>query len=144
MAQQHDTFTIGEVAARTGLSVHALRYYERQDLLVGPVGRTSGGRRAYTAVDVEWLHHCVKLRESGMPLADLTRLAALVRRGPGNEGERLEILEEHLRRVKAQIRALEDSRALIEWKVDVYSDQLRAGSAVGLWDPTRGDDGPPD
>lgn len=133
--QRQETFTIGEAAERTGLSVHALRYYERQDLLISPVQRTSGGRRSYTAVDIDWLQICVKLRESGMPLADLTRFAALVRQGPGNEDERLELLDEHRRRVDAQIHALEECRALIEWKVGVYGKHLRSGTATGLWDP---------
>ncbi|MGY0389572.1 MerR family transcriptional regulator [Nocardioides sp. WG-D5] len=134
-AQQEETFTIGEVAKRTGLSVHALRYYERQDLLIGPVQRTSGGRRIYSTVDIDWLQICVKLRESGMPLSDLTRFAALVRRGPGNESERLELLDEHRRRIETQIHALEECRALIDWKVGVYSEHLQAGTATGLWDP---------
>lgn len=133
--QQEETFTIGEVAERTGLSVHALRYYEHQDLLIGPVRRTSGGRRTYTAVDIDWLQICVRLRESGMPLADLTKFAALVRRGPGNEEDRLQILDEHRQRVEAQIQALEECRSLIEWKVDIYTEHLQAGSATGLWDP---------
>ncbi|OZM70699.1 MerR family transcriptional regulator [Amycolatopsis antarctica] len=137
-AQQQETFTIGEVAERTGLSVHALRYYERQDLLVGPVQRTSGGRRIYTAVDIDWLQICVKLRESGMPLADLARFAALVRQGSGNEDERLKLLDEHRQHIEAQIHALEECRALIEWKVGVYSKHLRAGTATGLWDPGHG------
>lgn len=135
-AQRQETFTIGEVAERTGLSVHALRYYEHQELLIGPVRRTSGGRRAYTAVDVDWLRICVRLRESGMPLADLTRFAALVRQGPGNEEDRLKLLDEHRERIEAQIQALEECRSLIEWKVGVYTEHLRAGSATGLWDPT--------
>jgi len=45
--------SIGEVAERTGLSVHALRFYEREGLLVGPVRRTAGGRRRYTGLDVD-------------------------------------------------------------------------------------------
>ncbi|WP_313566889.1 MerR family transcriptional regulator [Mobilicoccus sp.] len=130
-----ETFTIGEVADRTGLSVHALRYYEREDLLIGPVRRTAGGRRAYSPVDVDWLRILVKLRESGMPLADLTRFAALVRQGPGNEEDRLRLLEDHRLRVEAQIAALEECRSLIEWKVGVYTEHLRTGSATGLWDP---------
>ncbi|GAB2635996.1 MerR family transcriptional regulator [Gordonia jinhuaensis] len=137
-AQQQETFTIGEVAERTGLSVHTLRYYERQDLLIGPVQRTSGGRRTYTAVDIDWLQICVKLRESGMPLADLTRFATLVRQGPGNEEERLKLLDEHRQRIEAQIHALEECRALIEWKVGVYSEHLQAGTATGLWAPGHG------
>ncbi|WP_280426221.1 MerR family transcriptional regulator [Nocardia carnea] len=127
---------IGEVAERTGLSVHALRFYEREGLLVGPVQRTSGGRRRYTAADVDWLLICVKLRESGMPLADLVRFAELVRQGPGNEAERLRLLDAHEQRVEAQITALEECRAIIAWKVGVYAEHLSRGTAGGLWDPT--------
>ncbi|MDG9690247.1 MerR family transcriptional regulator [Streptomyces mutabilis] len=128
--------SIGDVAEQTGLSVHALRFYEREGLLVGPVRRTSGGRRRYSASDVDWLLICVKLRESGMPLADLKQFAELVRHGPGNEAERLRLLEAHRRRVDAQIQALEECRSVITWKVGVYADHLARGKAEGLWDPT--------
>ncbi|MFV6026694.1 MerR family transcriptional regulator [Streptomyces sp. NPDC056264] len=127
---------IGEVAERTGLSGHALRFYEREGLLVGPVQRTSGGRRRYTSSDVEWLEICVRLRESGMPLADLQRFAELVRHGPGNEAERLRLLDAHRRRVDAQIQALKECRSVIAWKVDVYAEHLARDEAGGLWDPT--------
>ncbi|MEU2246993.1 MerR family transcriptional regulator [Streptomyces sp. NPDC019224] len=131
-----DSLSIGEVAERTGLSVHALRFYERENLLVGPVARTSGGRRRYSALDVDWLLICVKLRESGMPLAELKRFAALVRQGPGNESERLRLLDAHRQRVDAQIEALEECRSVITWKVGVYADHLARDRANGLWDPT--------
>ncbi|MEE1744267.1 MULTISPECIES: MerR family transcriptional regulator [unclassified Streptomyces] len=128
--------SIGEVAGRTGLSVHALRFYEREGLLVGPVQRTSGGRRRYTSFDVDWLLICVKLRASGMPLADLKHFAELVRQGPGNEAERLRLLDAHRQRVDAQIQALEECRSVIAWKVGVYAEHLARGKAGGLWDPT--------
>ncbi|GGT20735.1 MerR family transcriptional regulator [Streptomyces tanashiensis] len=131
-----EPLSIGEVAERTGLSVHALRFYEREGLLVGPVRRTSGGRRRYTTSDVDWLLICVKLRESGMPLADLKRFAELVRHGPGNEAERLRLLDAHRQRVDAQIQALEECRSVITWKVAVYAEHLARGEAEGLWAPT--------
>ncbi|MFI5642671.1 MerR family transcriptional regulator [Streptomyces goshikiensis] len=130
------SLSIGEVAERTGLSVHALRFYEREGLLLGPVRRTTGGRRRYTASDVDWLLICVKLRESDMPLADLKHFTELVRRGPGNEMERLTLLEAHRQRVDARIRALEECRSVITGKVGVYADHLARGEAGGLWDPT--------
>ncbi|EPD97332.1 MULTISPECIES: MerR family transcriptional regulator [Streptomyces] len=130
------SLSIGEVAERTGLSVHALRFYEREGMLVGPVQRTSGGRRRYTPFDVEWLLICVRLRESGMPLADLKHFAELVRRGPGNEAERLHLLDTHRQRVDAQIQALEECRSIITWKVAVYTEHLARGAADKLWDPT--------
>ncbi|MFD4152448.1 MerR family transcriptional regulator [Streptomyces hydrogenans] len=130
------SLSIGEVAEQTGLSVHALRFYEREGLLVGPVRRSSGGRRRYTSFDVDWLLICVKLRASGMPIADLQRFAELVRQGPGNEAERLRLLDAHRLRVDAQIEALEECRSVIAWKVGVYAEHLANGEASGLWDPT--------
>ncbi|WP_111510365.1 MerR family transcriptional regulator [Mycobacterium kyogaense] len=130
------SFSIGEVAAAVGMSVHALRFYERQDLLVGPIRRTSGGRRRYTDIDIDWLRICVRLRESGMPLSELQRFAALVRQGPGNENERLALLDAQRDRVEQQIHALEQAREIIAWKTDVYRSHLQNGDA-GLWDPTR-------
>src|SRR5205085_6769738 len=88
--------SIGEVAQQTGLTVHALRYYEREGLLLTQhITRGTGGHRRYTAMDVKWLVLCIKLRASGMPLAQIRRYAELVREGPGNEQQRLELLCEH-------------------------------------------------
>src|SRR3954451_14991221 len=94
---------IGEVAELTGLTVHALRYYEREGLLLTQhVTRGAGGHRRYTPLDVKWLALCIKLGASGMPLAQIRRYAALVREGPGNEQERLELLREQQARVERQ------------------------------------------
>lgn len=130
------TFSIGEVANAVGMSVHALRFYEREGLLVGPIKRTAGGRRRYAQVDIDWLQICTKLRESGMPVAELQRFAALVRHGPGNEPERLALLDAQRDRVNQQIHALEQARNVIERKTDIYRQHIRDGNAVGLWDPT--------
>ncbi len=119
-----------------GLSVHALRFYEREGLLIGPVERTAGGRRRYSQVDVEWLKICIRLRESRMPLADLRQFAALVRSGPGNEADRLALLDAHRARVDAQLAALEQARDIITWKTQIYEQTLSAGQGRGLWDPT--------
>ncbi|MFG2837825.1 MerR family transcriptional regulator [Streptomyces zaomyceticus] len=121
----------------------ALRFCEREGLLVGPVARTSGGRRRYSATDVDRLRIRVGPRESGMPLADLERFAELVRRGPGNEAERLTLLlDGHRRRVDAHIQALEECRSLIAWKAGVHAEHLDRGRAGGLRDPTaRGAEG---
>ncbi|HWB34972.1 MAG TPA: MerR family transcriptional regulator [Rugosimonospora sp.] len=104
--------SIGEVVRRTGLSVHTLRMYEREGLLIGEVRRDDQGRRVYTAWDIEWLGNCVKFRASGMPLATIRQLAQLVREGTGNEAQRLELLREHRRRVTEQIAQLHDCLAL--------------------------------
>ena len=126
---------IGDVARETGLGVHALRFYERNKLLVDPIERTAGGRRVYTQADVEWLKVCVKLRESGMPLATMRRFAALVRQGPGNETERLELLQEHESRVRAQLASIADCLQVITGKVAIYRRHVESGVADDPWLP---------
>ncbi|WP_344412304.1 MerR family transcriptional regulator [Amycolatopsis minnesotensis] len=127
MAEVATSLSIGEVAERTGLSVHALRFYEREGLFVNPVRRKAGGNRMYAVDDVEWLRLCVVLRASGMPLPSIRRYAELVRDGGGNEKERLELLLEHQERVHAQIGELNRSLDLITHKVAVYEDVLDTG-----------------
>jgi DNA-binding transcriptional MerR regulator len=125
---------IGEVARRTGLSVHALRFYEREGLMLSQhVARGTGGHRRYSPQDVNWLRICIKLRASGMPLAKIRRFAELVREGPGNEQERLELLRAQQRRVENQLAELEECLRIITRKVGVYEHQLADGTAQDLW-----------
>lgn len=125
--------TIGEVCERTGLSVHTLRFYEREGILADPVERTATGRRVYTERDIEWIRNCTRFRASGMPVATIRRFAELVRGGPGNEVQRLELLREHQQVVAARIAELTGCLELITSKVGVYEESLRQGTAAELW-----------
>ena len=129
--------SIGQVAERTGLSVHALRFYEREGILANPVERALNGRRIYTEDDVVWLSMCITLRSSGMPLPAIREYAGLVRQGPGNEKERLAILRRHQERVRAQMADLTESLDLISYKVKIYEERLAQGTADRLWSAPR-------
>ncbi|MEO3742221.1 MerR family transcriptional regulator [Plantactinospora sp. B5E13] len=129
MAEVTTNLSIGQVAERTGLSVHALRFYEHEGLFVNPVRRGPGGRRVYSQDDVDWLTVCIILRASGMPLPALRRYADLVRQGAGNEEERLTLMREHQAHVTAQIGRLAECLDLIRFKVGVYEDVLDPDSA---------------
>ena len=134
MARLEGELGIGDVARETGLSVHALRFYEREGLMLsGHVARGTGGRRRYSPQDVNWLRICIKLRASGMPLAKIRRLAELVREGPGNERERLELLREQQRRVENQLAELEECLRIISRKVGIYEQHVADGTAQDLW-----------
>jgi DNA-binding transcriptional MerR regulator len=125
---------IGEVARRTGLSVHTLRLYERAGI-AGPVQRDAAGRRVYSEWDIAWLGNCVLFRASGMPLAALAELARLVREGPGNEADRLDLLRAHRQRVREQMTQLTNCLTLIDAKVAAYEKHLAAGAADDPWQP---------
>jgi DNA-binding transcriptional MerR regulator len=115
------SLSIGQVAERTGLSVHTLRFYEREGLFPEPIPRVAS-RRVYTEDDIEWLELCAILRASGMPLAVVRRYASLIADGDGNEPERLELLREHQQRVHDRLAELRRSEDLIRHKVGVYED----------------------
>jgi DNA-binding transcriptional MerR regulator len=129
--------TIGEVAERSGLSVHALRFYEREGLFANPVRRTATGRRIYHAEDVEWLAVCTKLRSSGMSLAAIRAYVGLARQGAGNEKERLNLLRAHEEHVLEQIRELTEALDVIRYKVRIYEAAVDRGEADQLWNPSH-------
>ena len=129
--------SIAEAARRTGVSVHTLRYYERAGLVVTAVDRTAGGRRRYHQLDLDWIVICTRLRATGMPIRTIRRYAELVSAGPGNEQERLALLEAHRAEVTARLARTREHLKLIDHKIDVYRGRLAAGDADRLWAPGR-------
>jgi DNA-binding transcriptional MerR regulator len=129
--------SIAEAARRTGVSAHTLRYYERAGLVVSPVDRTAGGRRRYQQLDLDWISVCTKLRATGMPIKTIRQYAELISAGPGNEQERLALMEAHRSEVTAKLAALQENLKLIDHKIDVYRGRLAAGDADRLWAPSR-------
>ncbi|MER7794406.1 MerR family transcriptional regulator [Streptomyces sp. NPDC097640] len=130
--------SIAEGARRTGVSVHTLRYYERAGLVISPVDRTSGGRRRYRELDLKWIVICTKLRATGMPIRGIRQYAELVAAGPGNEAERLALLEAHRADVLAKLAETQENLKIIDRKIDVYRGSLAAGDADRLWAPVQG------
>lgn len=99
----------------TGFSGHTLRYYERAGL-IQPITRTPGGRRRYQPGDVEWVRFLRRLRETGMPIAQMRHYADLRAHGDTTIQERLELLKEHQREVRRQIAQLgSHDRALTDY-----------------------------
>jgi DNA-binding transcriptional MerR regulator len=64
---------IGDLAARTGLTVRTLRHYDDIGLLA-PAERTEAGHRLYSDADVRHLYKIVALRHLGMPLAEIAQM----------------------------------------------------------------------
>ena len=62
---------IGEVAARTGLSLRSLRHWEEVGLL-RPSGRTEGGFRLYTELDVEKILVIRRMKPLGFTLEQMS------------------------------------------------------------------------
>lgn len=67
---------IGDVAQQTGLTVDAIRFYEKERLLPR-TARTAGGFRLYSGGSVERLHFIQQAQTLGFSLAEIRELLLL-------------------------------------------------------------------
>jgi DNA-binding transcriptional MerR regulator len=122
-----DVTSIGAVAAELGLSVEALRYYERAGL--SAPDRDGGGRRVYSAFDIEQLRLVTGLRAVGIPIEAIRQLVAAKQPGadPRANAQRalqqLTEMDEMLQARQAELRSA--SRLIRDWRAEI--DQWLAG-----------------
>ena len=118
---------INEVAAETGLTTRAIRYYEEIGLLE-PAGRSDGDYRQYDASDLARLSFIRSLRDdAGFSLAQIGQLledeAARERnrelfRATGDPAERRAILVDARQRAERQIEFLEAKATRLATMID--------------------------
>ncbi|MFH7595401.1 MerR family transcriptional regulator [Streptomyces racemochromogenes] len=121
-------YTISEVEARTGLTQHTLRWYERIGLMPH-VDRSHSGQRRFSDKDLGWLAFVGKLRATGMSVADMVRYAELVREGDHTVDERRALLERTRREVLARVAELTDALDVLDRKIEMYAQNT--ADAVG-------------
>lgn len=101
--------SIGAVATELGISVEALRYYERAGL--SDPQRDGGGRRVYSEFDIGQLQLVVALRAVGVPIESIRQLlSAKVAGAPSRDSARraldqLAAIDDVLRSRQAEVRA---------------------------------------
>ena len=111
--------TIAQVAERTGLTAHTLRYYERAGL-IAPVARAAGGQRRYAASDLDWIGFLLRLRETRMPIGQMQVFARLRSEGNATAPERRMLLERHLAQVLDEIATMQGAAQALQAKIGHY------------------------
>lgn len=96
---------IGTLAARTGVHIETIRYYERVGLLPAPA-RTRGQHRAYDDAHVRRLAFIRHGRELGFSLDDIRTLLALAERGKAACGATRDMALRHLADIQGKIASL--------------------------------------
>ena len=71
-----ETIGIGKLAARAGVSIDTVRYYERSGLL-SPQARLPSGYRRYAEVQVSRLRFIRRAQELGFSLKDVRELLSI-------------------------------------------------------------------
>lgn len=130
------SFSIGEAARSSGLTVKTIRYYEEIGL-IPKAGRTNGGahtggHRVYTEAEVGRLRFICHARLFGLRLSDIRKLLALAdgKGCPSQQPEYREILRRHLHDVDERVQHLLGLRAAIE---DLVSPARQRKSQKCSW-----------
>ena len=118
------SYSIAEAAEASALTPDTLRYYERDGLMLRPVGRSATGHRRYTDGDLRWIQLLTCLRGTGMPIREVRRYAELVRHGDGNETARLDVLRAHRVQVLAQLAEVQEHLGAIDRKIGIYTSKV--------------------
>ena len=124
-------YTIGEMADRLGVPASTLRYYDKEGLLPF-VGRSDSGIRMFKDSDFEWLQIIECLKKTGMRLADIRHFVEMAMQGDDTIAERLELIVRQKEQVAHQIRELEQTLKILEFKQWYYETAKEAGTTEHL------------
>ena len=138
---QQRSYSIEQVAERTGLTKRTLRDYEEVGLLP-PTGRTEGNYRRYSDEDIQRLEHIKKLRDLlGFSLADIRAMLevdderGLLKEANRNETDAAakiaridsgdELIRRQLQLIELKIARLEQMRASLQANIERHERARR-------------------
>ncbi|MGI5198331.1 MerR family transcriptional regulator [Streptomyces sp. CA-288835] len=104
---------IGELAARTGVSIRSLRYYEEQGLLTST--RSAGGQRHYTDDEVERVAFIQRMYAGGLSSRTiLETLPCVDSPSDENSDAAMERMAQERDRLSAHIEELQHTRDALD------------------------------
>lgn len=121
------TYTVGEMAKLLGVAPSALRYYDKEGLLPF-VERSPGGMRVFHEQDYEWLKVIECLKHTGMPIKDIKRYIDLAMQGDATIEERLELFVRQRQVIRQQMKDLQQTLDMLEFKCWYYETAKAAGT----------------
>ena len=113
------TYTIGDIAQKIGLTPSTLRYYDKEGLLPF-VDRTESGIRRFKDSDMEWLSIIECLKYTGMSIKEIKAFIDWCMEGDASLSQRYELFLERKRETEKQIKMLQNSLDIINYKCWYY------------------------
>lgn len=100
---------IGQLAKETGVTVQAIRFYERRGLLRKPT-RLASGYRYYSRDAVHRVRFIKRSQELGYTLIEIAQLLELKENRPHNTAQARAIVKSKIRQIEDRIRNLQQMR----------------------------------
>ncbi len=127
------TYTIGDVAQKFNLSIHTLRYYEKEGLLPF-VQRSDSGIRKFDDNAIEGIKVIECLKKTNMQLKDIKSFMDWCTEGDDSLKQRQKMFHERKAIVEQQIAELNNVMELINYKCWYYDTAVELGSEKAVWD----------
>lgn len=122
-------FSISEAAQKLNVSIHTLRYYEKEGLIPA-LKRDYNGNRVYTESEIQWIYMIRCLRDTGMSIQHIKKYIILFQQGKKTIPQRQQILTDYLDLMNERIALYEKTAALLKKKLEYYCD-ITAANAEG-------------
>jgi MerR family transcriptional regulator, copper efflux regulator len=123
--------TTGRLAARAGVNVQTIRYYERRGLLPEPERRPSG-YRAYTESDVARIRFIRRAQELGFTLEEIRELLSLRTGARENPEDVRERVQGKVASIDERIRDLREIRGALARMADACATHGPSGDCPFL------------
>ena len=119
-------YTIGQIANMFGLTISTLRYYDKEGLF-GEIERKSTVRKFHEK-DIETLRVIQCLKKSGLEIKEIKYFMDLCKKGKDNYAERKEIFEKQKEKVIQEIKNLNETLDMINFKCWYYEKAILDGN----------------
>lgn len=128
------SFSIGEVARMSGVSIRMLRHYDEINLLT-PTGRNVSGYRQYEEADLLRLQRILSYKATGLGLAEIRDALNAVTEVLPTLEEQKRLLEARIEQLKTQLIAVERTRKAHIMGINLTPDEIF--EVFGEQDPTE-------
>ncbi|RIN17849.1 MerR family transcriptional regulator [Mammaliicoccus vitulinus] len=110
-----------EVAEKTNLEPHTIRYYEQEGLLPF-IERDEHGYRIFKESDLGWFDFINCLKITGMTINDLKKIITMTVNEETNFDSRRKILLDHKKKLEQQQEALNKAFNKVDVKLQYFDD----------------------
>ena len=119
-------YTIGQVSEMFHLPISTLRYYDKEGFF--PNLERKGNIRYFSENELEAIRIIECLKQSGLEIKDIKQFFEWVLEGSSSYAKRKELFEHRKATVKKEIKQLEKTLAMLEFKCWYYEKAITDGN----------------
>ena len=116
-------YLIKEAAEKLNVSIHTLRYYDKEGLTPF-IKKDENGVRKYTEEDLEWIRLLISLRDIDMPISNIREYINLFLQGDKTIEQRRELMIRYRDYVRKKVQGIMSNLELASKKLCQYYEAI--------------------